>query len=402
MKTLTTIAALSMASAGSLLAQSLFDLAPSLTDDQDLPLTWTAGVSVGWDDNPVPLSGNSDDTLFLQGFVGASFLTNTPQTTTSFFARAGALHYLDNLEGADDTAPVVGLGLNVTHRVNDRLRLVSNNSVSYERQPNYSIGTIGANQIGDYLTYSSDNAVGYRWSERFATYTGVRFSGVEYENNNIFAADLASWSVYNQFRYQLTEQTVLTAEVSYGETDVDEVGDSQNIFITAGVEHRFSPTSIVTLRGGVQIREVDNVDGDETSPFGEIALQTQVNQSFSVRGYGRYSIQDFSRGVAGSNVAITGNQVLRVGLEGRLQISEKLSVFAGVNYIDQEYLVDGGNDFDDSIFNAFGGANLALTDSLTLNATYNFEDFSGESNVGGVADRDYNRNRVNLGLTATF
>jgi hypothetical protein len=46
------IAAIGSALAGSLCAQSLFDLAPDDSETDSLPLSYTAGANFGYDDNP--------------------------------------------------------------------------------------------------------------------------------------------------------------------------------------------------------------------------------------------------------------------------------------------------------------------------------------------------------------
>lgn len=72
------IAAIGTALASSLCAQSLFDLAPDDSETDSLPLSYTAGVTFGYDDNPTPLLGNDDESFYGQAYVGATFLNNTP------------------------------------------------------------------------------------------------------------------------------------------------------------------------------------------------------------------------------------------------------------------------------------------------------------------------------------
>ena len=47
-------------------------------------------------------------------------------------------------------------------------------------EPDYSYGFSTDRQLEEYLHYQTDNAVGYRWNERFATYTGMKVRGVDY------------------------------------------------------------------------------------------------------------------------------------------------------------------------------------------------------------------------------
>lgn len=401
------IAAVGMASAGALCAQSLYDLAPDETEKDSLPLTWTVGASIGWDDNPTPLgaggtaNNNSDESMYGQAYVGATFLNNSPASTTSFGAQIGVIHYFDNIDvpgvDVDDTSFTAALYLNHTQRFNERLRFVSRNSLAYELEPDYSFGYQSDRQVGNYFRWFTDNAIGYRWSERLATYTGFGLNGITYDD--VDGSDRFTWSLYNNFRYQLSQQTVGTFNYRYSDTEGDEgVTDSTNHYITVGLEHRFSPRAIGVIRAGVQIRDVDS-GSSETSPFFEGSLNVKVNEQFSWKAYGRYGIEDYSRTIDGANYS--GNQTLRLGLSGEYIISQSLSVIAGVNYIDSNYedLLDGQvgpSSVDEDNFNAYVGFDLGLTDAISLNGRYNFETLNSD------ADRDYDRNRFSLGVSAQF
>ena len=228
------IAAIGTALASSLCAQSLFDLAPDDSETDSLPLSYTAGANFGFDDNPTPLAGNSDESLYGQAYVGATFLNNTPQTTTSFGAQVGLIHYFDNLDilgqDIDDTAYTATTYLNWTHRSSERLRFVSRNFATYELEPDYSVGFQAQRQVGNYTRWSTDNAVGYRWSDRLATYTGLRLDGISFDD--LANGDRSTLTLYNDFRYQLSDRTVGTLTYRNAEVDGDgAVTDSTNHFI---------------------------------------------------------------------------------------------------------------------------------------------------------------------------
>jgi len=394
------IAAIGMASAGALCAQSLYDLAPDEAEKDSLPLAWTTGVTIGYDDNPTPLLGNDDSSLYGQAYVGATFLNNTPSTTTSFGAQIGVIHYFDNLDvlGADvdDTSFTAALYLNWTNRISERLRIVSRNSLAYELEPDYSAGFQSSRQVGNYFRWFTDNAIGYRWTDRLATYTGFSLNGITYDDVN--GADRFTWSVYNNFRYQLSQQTLGTLNYRYSDTQGDlGVTDSTNQYITVGLEHRFSPRAVGVIRGGVQIRDVDQGDSG-TSPFFEGSLNVKMNEQFSWKAYGRYAIEDYARSLNGVNYS--DNQSFRLGVSGEYVVSQSLALNAGVNYIMQGYEspLNGviAPDFDEDLLNVYVGFDLGLTDTVSLNGRYNFEDLSSD------AGRDYERNRFSLGVSAQF
>ena len=399
--------ALGAALMGSAGAQSLYDLAPDDTVSESLPLTYTAGVNLGFGDNPTPLLGGDDSAMYGQAYVGAAFLTNTPQTTLNFGIQLGVIHYFDNLDVAgvdiDDTAFTASTYLNWTHRVSERLRFVSRNVLTYELEPDYSVGFQAQRQIGNYFRWSTDNAVGYRWSERFATYTGIRFQGITFDDFS--GGDRSMWTLYNDFRYQVSERTVATFTYRYQDVDADaQVTDATNQFILVGVEHRFSPRSTAVIRAGAQIRDVSQGD-DSTNPYLEASVNTQVNEVFSIRGYARYGVEDWQRALtfpaAPGLLAIYSNtDTLRIGFTGDYQLSREISFTGGVNFAFLDF-TDlqrgiGPSSVEEELLNAFIGVNYQVNESLNLNARYNFEDLSSD------AGRSYDRNRFSVGASTTF
>ena len=400
MKKQFTVTAVSLICIGSVSAQSLFDLAPSSDDSEPLPLTWTAGAGLGFDDNAVPLVAGSDESsLFGSAYVGASFLSRTPATTTEFFARLGIVHYLDDIDvgtqSVDQSSSVAGFGLNWTNRISDRLRFVSRNTLNKEREPDYAQGFQGA-ASGDYLRWSTDQAVGYRWSERLGTYTGVRYEDVSYDDIDGF--DRSTLTLYNDFRYQLSPQTVATFTYRLSEVDGGVVSDSTNSYFLVGLEHRFSPNTLGVIKGGVQNRDVDG-GGDSSNPYFEASVRSQINEQFTIRSYVRYGVEDYARSIIGIN--FEGSETLRLGLTGTYGVSEQLSLNAGVNYVSLGYVdsIPAGVDVDEDSLNLSVGFRLELSDTMWLNGSYNFETLSSDF---VAVDREYDRNRINLGINTTF
>ncbi|MCW1912757.1 outer membrane beta-barrel protein [Luteolibacter sp. GHJ8] len=381
---------------------------------ESIPLKWTAGVNLTWDDNVNPTAtgvGANDDAVSVNPFVGLSFVSITPQTTLDVYARVGAIYYFDEPEalGSEDIYGQARAGVNLTHRFSERLRFSSRNHVSYELEPDYSYGYATSRQVGEYLYWQTDNSVGYRWSERLGTYTGFTLSGLDYDSS-VPNADRFTWTVYNQFRYQLTEQTVLTADYRYSETSGDGLAsDSTNHYLLGGVEHRFTPNTIMIARIGAQFREVDDVGADETTdPYAELAFNTRVNEQFMVRSFLRYGIEDYDTVVnvfPGPLVEFDSRQTLRIGVTGEYELSQALTIFGGVDYITTDY-EDGRNavtsapvaaSASEDIINAYVGVSLKFTENLYGNVSYNYTDSSSD-----LPNRSYDRNRVNLGVRAEF
>jgi hypothetical protein len=378
--------------------------------DNSIPLKWVIGLDAIYDDNVTPGSGREDDAFSLNPYVGLSVVSITPQTTWDVYARLGLIYYLDAPANVDDVYGQARVGANLTHRVNDRLRFSSRNYLAYELEPDYSYGFATSRQMSEYFYWQTDNSVGYRWSERFATYSGFVLSGLDYDN--VPNSDRFSWSLYNQFRYQLSPQSVATLDYRYTDTDADGFAeDSNDHYLLLGLEHRFSPNSILIVKGGAQFRDVDG-GGSSTNPFVEVATSTRVNEQFTVRSFLRYSTEsyDTTQALGTGLYDFSDRQTLRVGVSAEYALSPMFTIFGGVDYISSDY--DDGNlravlgapapaasagGQDDQLVNAYVGLSVKFNDFLTGTATYNFTDSQSDFNQG-----DYDRNRFSVGVRAEF
>lgn len=408
MKRIISLGFLGLLAASSASAQGLYLYNLGTDSQESIPLKWVVGASVIYDDNVAPGSGHKDSTLGINPTVGLSFLSITPQTTWDVYVRLGLVYYVDapSIAGVSDVNPATRMGVNLTHRFSERLRFSSQNFISYELEPDYSYGYSSARQIGACLFWQTDNSIGFRWTERLATYTGVKISGTSYDSD-VHNNDRFTWELYNQFRYQLSPQTVLTLDYRYDQTTGnDQFTDTSDNFILAGIEHRFSPNTIAILRAGAQFHSVDGGENN-TSPYVELALSSQVNQQFSVRTYARYGIETYnniqflpSYGL----IEYSDQQVLRFGVSASYAISPMFSVFGGIDYIPTSYAgghtTPGGLPVPDQsadVLNAYIGLSMKFNDYLTGTLSYNYTNASSDF-AGGT----YDRNRISIGVTAEF
>ena len=396
---------------------------------ESLPLKWTVGADLTWDSNVTPgqlLPGRApasptnplglgpapeEEAFSIGAYVGLSFVNITPQQTLDVYAKLGVLYYLDSPSTlSEDWFPQGRVGVNWTRRFSERLRFSSRNFVAYELEPVYAYGFASSRQVDPYLFWETDNSIGYRWTERFATYSGFRLRGLDYDSA-VANQDRFTWELYQQLRYQLTPLTVLTFDYRYADTDANgTAADSTSHFLLGGVEHRFSPNTIMILRAGAQIRQTDALFGsDGTNPFAEIALRSQVNEQFSVRAFARYSseVYDTTRFVSGlGSVNFDDRRTLRLGLSAEYKITPRFSVYGGLDYIptsfDDGRLVGaapgvGASGLEEDLLNVYVGASVQLTETLYGTVSYNYTDSSSD-----FLGYDYDRSRVNLGVRAEF
>jgi len=398
-----------LASLGAACAQGLYDIAPNDEATEGLPVTWTAGVSLGYDDNvsPTVLKGNQgyeESSASVSAYVGASWVCITPQTTLDIYGRIGGTYYFDAPSSlANDGYGEARLGVNWAHRVSERLRFTSRNYLAYEMEPDYNYGIALDRQSEPYFFYTTDNAVGYRWSERFATYTGFTYTGVNY-GSDASGNDRDTLAFYNQFRYRASEQTVWTLDYRYSMTTASGgAQDTDSHYLLAGIEHRFSPNTVGVLKVGAQFRDSDG-GASNTSPFFEGALRSQMNEQFSIRAFARYSMEDY--GTSFGSYYYDLNDVFRLGLSSNYIVSPQLTLHGGANYIMtdfQEASDPTKADLDQDLWNLYAGFTYKINDAFFVTGSYNYTNSSSSGgDASSSASRDYAQNRASLGIRMEF
>ena len=389
-------------------AQGLYSIAPN--DDEateSLPLSYTVGAAFGYDDNPTPLTNSDDGSVFVSGFIQANWTSVTPQDTWDVFARLGVRHFFNSfdsvpgIDDADETSYNATLGVNYTRRVSERLRFSSRNFVTYETEPDFANESPQSARVGNYFRWSTQNTVGYRWTERLGTNTGIDFSGITFDD--IDDSDSSTLSLRHQFRYRISPATVLTTQYRYSFTNNDTSRDVDSHFITGGIEHRISPVSAIVLRAGVQVVQPDGGDS-RTEPFIEGSIRSQLTQQLGVNAFLRYSSEDFNQQLIVPSQGTTffeESQTLRFGLRANYVLNHKLSLFGGVSIIHTSYddVISPvtASDIDETLINWNIGASYQIADNFYVTGSYNFTDAFSDEDL-----REYDRNRFQLGVQATF
>ena len=367
-------------------AQGLFNVNPNESDSESSPLRYTAGVSFGYDDNVNPTSfGPEDSSSYVKGNLGANLVVRDEQTSWDMDATIGATNYFDD-SVTNDTIYNGRLALNFNHRISDRTRFVSRNFFNYGLDLGNFYGPITSRDIQEYTYFSTDNAIGYRWTDRLGTYTGIVFSMIDYDGSG---RDLSSFGLYNQFRYTLNEQTTLTADARYTLSEYD-TDDTDRVTTSVGFEHRLTDVSSVGARVGAQF-------GDRASAYGSFNYNHQVNTQLKARAFARYSQEDTDTVFFGDRYE--DKTSLRIGAAADYTLSPKVTLTLGGSYTMSDYqdataLADG--DWD--LFNIYVGATYRINDALSVRATANHT----TSDATVIPNRDYDRNRYELGVNYAF
>jgi hypothetical protein len=394
------LSSLALILANSSPAQSLFYIEES---EEPFPLEWVAGADIIYDDNMLPGGDTKDASFAINPSIALSSRATTPQTVWDIKALLGFIYYFDKPIGAggDDINSQSRVTADLLHNFSERVRFVNHSLVAYELEPAYSNGYATSRVLGAYTTWSTDNAVGYRFTERIGNYFGCRLTNTTYsdaEDNDRF-----NWELYSQFRYQLSPQTVLTPEYRYSQLESSGVAsDSTNHYFTFGAEREFSSNLKGVASAGLQYREVDQGDSS-SSPYLQIAVNAQVNKDFTVRAFTRYGIEAYDTVIG--PVEFDDKRTLRIGLSSDYAISQSLSLKGGVDYIPSSFqkgrsLTGSPGSIPDAyenLLNAYVGLTVQINDIFSISSFYNYTNSSSD-----ISTRSYDRNRISVGANAKF
>jgi len=202
-------------------------------------------------------------------------------------------------------------------------------------------------------------------------------------------------------RYQLSPKTVTSLNYQYGDNNYKTANerDSTSHYFFAGVDHSFTARLVGAIRAGAQFIEWDNAQGgqrgDATNPYIDANLTYSYSEGSTAQlgvRHGRNAtdlvgvLDQQSTLVYGSiNHQITAR--LRASLVGQYQNAEFVGVTNGQG-------ADGSS--EDYISLGFT-LNYKINAYLSAEAAYYFDRLSSKIDL-----RDYDRNRVFVGVRATY
>lgn len=392
------LALAALASIGGASAQGLLAVQRAADFGADQPITYSVGLSGGYDS--LNYNQSSDDTFlpdiqsyFLQGAVGATYTNADKRTPWSLGADFGVIRYLDDAPRAEDTFYNTRVSFNIAHQMSERLSISNNLYVTYEVEPNYAMGASTTLWNGQYFYGYENFNLSYAWSRRFTTTTSYTIDAIQYEDSRIGnMEDRLSHLIAQQFAYALTPRTKLIGEYRYRMANYDNRDDvdSRSHFVLAGVDHAWSERTSGSFRGGAEFFSSDRTE--QTAPYAEAALDYSVSQKTRVRWFN-------SLGFDGSELGQYDTRYsLRSGLNADHQFDKRLSVNGGASYVYSQF--DGSGPVDDVTENSIllsAGLNYLLWSNVSLNAQYSYTLLQSDDST-----REFDRNRVSLGLNASF
>jgi hypothetical protein len=308
----------------------------------------------------------------------------------------------------------------IDHAFSPSARVTVTDAFAYSSEPDIING--GAVQRSDHNNLRNQAGINffYQFSDQFSTVLGYQNTIFDYEQD---AGDVGipSYSglldrmehlIIANLRWQALPQTVLVLGYNYGMVDytgdefitpffTSDDRDSTSHYIYGGVDQTFTSDLTGSLRLGAQRIEFDsnNVgEGSDWSPYADASLN--------------YSYMAGSSVTVGARHSRTSTDVVRPSGAGDIT-SDAQSTAGYVNWIHTffpEFAVNAMATIQHSTFN--GGASDDDTEVLVMagvGLTYQFNQyFAAEAGYNfdkvnsDVAGREFTRNRVYVGLKASY
>lgn len=331
---------------------------------------------------------------YVQGGIGAAYTRPDQTTPFSFTLDTSVIHYIDGVPRFGGTFYNARAAVNFEHRFSQRLKISNNFYVTYGVDPNTAFGYGASTTLwnGQYLYGYNNFNVSYAWTPRLSTTTSYTFDGIGYQDDLVaLPEDRYTHLFAQQIAYAISKRTSLTAEYRYRmATYVSSANKNYTSqFALLGVDHAWSERMSGSVRAGAEFYDSDYTN--KTAPYAEGALSYAVARQTMVRWFA-------ALGFNGAELAAFNSRYgLNTGIQVNHQITKRLSLNAGASYAYSQFSGGPTGDVRENSVFLNAGIGYQLLENFNLNANYSFSMLQSNN-----ALREFDRNRVSLGATATF
>ena len=429
-----------------LVAVSAAALECALADDVTGPKYWSVSASLRgfWDDD-YNITGTGRGSWGFE--VLPSISIHVPGQQTDFGVRYtyGLYYYEDRQEiGVDAIDQTHELDLWLDHAFNDRWRASVNDSFAVGQEPellnpNPVTGVATPYRInGDNLSNHGALQLNTEWTRLFSTSLTYNNGLYDYQNSGAYfdpntemlvngpsyagLLDRIEESVALDLKWQVLPETI--AFVGYSFSWVNYTGgepiavvtlpnsitpfvyhssdrDSLTHYAYVGVEEEFTPSLSASIRAGASYTDVYGdplFPSTEWYPYADLSLTyTYMPGSYVQLGFTHaMSASDQVAPDAQGNITqYAENSVIYADINHRITQKLMASVIGRIQYSDYQ----GGQAASDSSTDYGVGVNLTyqINAHFEVDAGYNFDQV-----VSDINNYSYSRNRVYLGMTATY
>jgi predicted porin len=355
-----------------------------------VPVQITAGVDIGYDDNP-NATANGQSSVFAKENIVLTYARPSERTQIGLIGVGRFEQFFDL--GTDDKNGNVTLS--ITHNFSKRLSFYTSVYAAYETEPDFKSDVGPENVRADHFNTIDIFSVTYQWLPRVSTVTSYTFQRIKYADSSIGAfQDRIENTLGETLQFSLTRRTNLVGDYRLDWLNYDTAPtDSTTHYLLAGFDHHLTEHLILRLRGGPSFRSLEG-DGNTTSPYVEGSLNyTRSNHSLN---------WTTSYGYEAANAAdVSIRKTFRTGLNLTYNLTSRLTSTTSLYYHHDENQTSassgtGSAGSQDTIDLVLGFA-YTINKRLALHVNYEHTSQSSLESIPG-----YSRNSYSAGVTYTY
>jgi len=403
------------------------------------PKSWTLGLSAqGFYDDNINTAPDSQKIGSWGSLVtpSASYNQSWDQTSLALGGSYGAYYFANAGNSVTDRwSQTANVKVGVEHTFNPRLTLdVNDNFAIFQNASQVLLGQVGRLN-GNNINNIANVNLSAELSNRFSLVVGYENDLFRYQES-AYAALLDRIENYGRFdvRYLVTPKTVAVVGTKSGNLSYDRnlglansaiapnstsnpssgLKNNDSYFVYGGFDHSFAPSLLGSLRAGAQIQEFYNYNSGyyQNLPPGS-SLGTQVNPYVDVNL--KYGFSPGSSAVIGvihranpSDVGGQQNPTTGVFTPTLQQLSTAL--YTSVNHaitsklsgslvgsFQSSQYVGGFSGYMEDWWSVGATASYQVVRNLAVTVSYYYDLLNSQ-----VPNRQYDRNRVFFGLSASY
>lgn len=269
---------------------------------------------------------------------------------------------------------------NFTAGLTDKLSTVlgySNTVYDYEQD---GIGSLSA--LLDRMEHQG--TINLRWQALPSTIgiVGYQYGVTAYDKDNVLAQRI----VFNPVTGNLGLQDIHS-----------DLRDSTSHYAYAGVDHSFTPQLNGSVKVGAQFTEYDNVGDDAVSPYADASATWTYNPGSFLQLGVRHQRQATDIAFFNVNTPTLDQEATTVYAQVNHRITAKLVGNLLLQYQNASFNAGGADDKTENYLLAGLNLTYEINKFLSADAGYNLDRLDSD-----LADRSFTRNRVYLGIRATY
>ena len=336
------------------------------------------------------------------------------------------------LGNTDNIDQIHTFDVGIDHTFNENVQVSAHNSFVVGQEPDLlrtentfsTFSRVAGNNIRNYATVTADDRISpllafeAAYANALYHYADDRQGGgnTGLSPSTAGVLDRMEQTVRLDSRWELQPETTAVLGYEFMESDytagqfisTDYMSDSRNShahYGYVGLDHKFAPELTGGLRAGARYTDYFNAPGDSSSvsPYVQLSLRyTYADESYLEGGFTQDRAATFLTSYGGSGLTLDAEtSTLYASLYHR--IAPKLYGSILLQFQNSDY--NGGSFNGDSEKYYTAGLNLEYRFSPNLSAHigYNYDRLDSVSGIETTAGaRSFDRNRVYLGLTATY